>query len=99
MQDHLKRLLERLKDPKERKFFAALLGGKILGLAVCFTVIFCATAYFKTSKAHAQAATPAPAAADATPAPAAPAAPGAEAPAATPAATGGGSGGHPGGSG
>src|ERR1700761_1743360 len=53
------RFVELMKNPKERKFFAAIFGGKLLGLAACFAIIFAISAYFGSgaSKAHAQDAT------------------------------------------
>jgi Amt family ammonium transporter len=88
--------MEKMKDPKERKYFAALLGGKFLGIMMVFAVMFACSYYFAGGpKAHAQdtkpadapaAAAPAtPAAADA-PKDATPAAPAAPADAAAPAA-------------
>ena len=51
----MKKFFEQLRDPKQRKLFAALIGGKMLGLALCFVVIFSLSAYLnKTSRAHAQ---------------------------------------------
>ena len=51
----MNKFFEKLRDPKQRKYFAAILGGKMLGLAVCFAVIFSLSAYLnKTSRAHAQ---------------------------------------------
>ena len=68
----MSKFFDKLRDPKQRKLFIAILGGKMLGLALCFAVIVCASTYLnRTSKAHAQDT---PAAAPATPAPAAPAA-------------------------
>jgi Amt family ammonium transporter len=79
MANHINRFIEKLKDPRERKLFFAILGGKALGIAVCFLVMFGLSIYFNSGKAHAQTAAPAPAAS----APAAPAAaPAAAAPAA-----------------
>jgi Amt family ammonium transporter len=74
----MNKFIEKLKDPAQRKLFLAILGGKFLGLALCAALLFGATTYFNSNKAHAQTA-PAPAAAPATPtapdaaAPAAPA--------------------------
>ena len=83
----MKRFFEKMKDPAQRKLFYAIFGGKLLGLGLCFALIFCTSLYFAAPKAHAQAA-PATTSAPATPAPAgaAPAAAPAAAPdAATPA--------------
>ncbi len=86
----IKEFIEKMRDPKERKYFVSLLGGKMLGVALAFLVIFCISHYMSSgSRAHAQetpaAATPAaaPAATPAAPAAEAPAAP--AAPAAAPA--------------
>jgi len=69
----MKRFIEKMKDPKERKFFYAIFGGKILGVAVCLLIVLAAS-YFGHSTLHAQTApAAAPAAAAAAPA-AAPAA-------------------------
>jgi Amt family ammonium transporter len=78
----INRFIEKLKDPKERKYFFALLGGKALGVSLCFLLIFGASFYFNSSKVHAQSPAPAVSGAAAAPAPAASAA---VAPAASPA--------------
>jgi Amt family ammonium transporter len=70
----INRFIEQLKDPKERKYFAAILGGKAIGVALCFLLIFGASIYLSPRKAHAQMAAPAASAAAST-APAASAAP------------------------
>jgi Amt family ammonium transporter len=73
----MKRFIEQMKEPKQRKLFFAIFGGKLLGLAACFVLIFGISAYLTSSKAHAQTAAPAPATATApaaAPAAAAPAA-------------------------
>jgi len=80
-----------MRDPADRKYFAALLGGKMLGVVACLVVTYCVTLYMSSApKAHAQdapaAAQAASPAVSATTAPAAAAAPEA-APAAAPAAT------------
>src|SRR5271165_3419099 len=86
MANHVERFIEKLKDPRERKLFFAILGGKALGIGVCFLIITAFSFYLNSGKAHAQTAAPAPAAAPAAPAAApAAAAPTAAAPAATPA--------------
>src|SRR3984893_10587016 len=55
----INRFFEKLKDPQERKLFAAILGGKTLGLGLCLLLIFVASFYFgSTSKVHAQTASP-----------------------------------------
>jgi Amt family ammonium transporter len=74
----MKRFIKKMEDPKQRKLFYAIFGGKILGVGLCFALIFGASLYLAAPKAHAQAA---PATA-----PAEPAAPAAPAAAATPAA-------------
>jgi Amt family ammonium transporter len=81
----MKKFINKMKDPEQRTLFYAIFGGKMLGLGLCFLVIFCVSLYLgSASKAHAQTA-PAATTAPATPAPAAaPAAP--AAPAAAPAA-------------
>jgi Amt family ammonium transporter len=76
----MNKFFEKLRDPKQRKLFAAILGGKMLGLALCFVVVFGISSYLtKTAKLHAQET---PAAKTEAPAAPAPAAPAAEAPAA-----------------
>jgi len=78
----MKKFINKMKDPEQRTLFYAIFGGKMLGLGLCFLVIFCVSLYLgSASKAHAQTA-PAAATAPATPA----AAPAAPAPAAAPAA-------------
>ena len=83
----IKKFITKMRDPKERRFFYALFGGKMLGIAVCFLIVFTVSFFVGSgTKAHAQAApatASAPAAAPA-PAPAA-AAPATAAPAAAPA--------------
>jgi Amt family ammonium transporter len=62
---------EKMKDPKERKYFYALLGGKFLGVAMCFLVMFTVTSIFfsgSSTKANAQTAAPAVASGTAAPA-------------------------------
>jgi len=55
----INRFFEKLKDPRERKFFAAILGGKTLGLGLCLLVISVVSFYFSSaSKVHAQTASP-----------------------------------------
>jgi Amt family ammonium transporter len=86
----MKRLIEKLRDPKERTYFFALFGGKLLGIGACFLVIFLASLYLgSNARIHAQET---PAAAPATPvppvvAPSTPAPPEAAAPAPAPPAT------------
>ncbi len=79
----MNKFITRMKDPKERRLFYAIFGGKLLGLALCFALIFGVSAYLASTKVQAQ--TPPAATAPATPAtPAAaatPAAPAAAAPA------------------
>jgi Amt family ammonium transporter len=81
MANYIQRFIEKLKDPRERKLFFAILGGKALGVGVCFLIITAFSFYLNSGRAHAQMAAPAPAAAPAAPA----AAPAAAAPAAAPA--------------
>src|SRR5580704_9688844 len=68
-----KEFVEKMKDPRERKYFSALLGGKLLGVVLTFVVMFLFSYYVGGgSKARAQEtpAKEAPAAsAPATPAP------------------------------
>jgi Amt family ammonium transporter len=83
----LKNFRQKMKDPAQRKLFAAIFGGKILGVGLCFLVMAGVTAFFSSSKVHAQTApapATAPAVAPATTPAAAPAA--AATPAAAPAA-------------
>jgi len=47
--------VKRLRDPKERKYFYALFGGKILGVGACFLIMMAFTFYMNGSKARAQA--------------------------------------------
>jgi len=55
----INRFFEKLKDPRERKLFAAILGGKTLGLGLCLMLMFLASFYFgSASKVHAQTASP-----------------------------------------
>ncbi len=83
----LKNFIQKMKKPEERRFFYALFGGKLLGLAACFIVMCAISAYLGGSalKASAQTASNAAPAAAAS-APAAPAAAAPAAPAAAPAA-------------
>jgi ammonium transporter, Amt family len=73
----MNKFVQKLKDPAQRKLFYAIFGGKMLGLGLCFALIFLVTLFFgSTSKVHAQtapapAAASTPAAAAAAPAPAA----------------------------
>ena len=73
----MRKFIEKMRDPIQRKLFFAIIGGKMLGVALCFLIIFCCSMYFGTSaKVHAQEAPKAPAAS----APAEPAAAAAPAP-------------------
>jgi ammonium transporter, Amt family len=55
----INRFIEKLKDPRERKLFIAILGGKALGLGLCLLLMFGVSLYFSsTSKVHAQTASP-----------------------------------------
>lgn len=61
------RFIEKIRDPRERKFFYALFGGKLLGLGLCFAIIFAVSAVIGGSNTlHAQTAPAAAAAAPAT---------------------------------
>jgi Amt family ammonium transporter len=71
----MKRFLEKMTDPAQRKLFGAIFGGKLLGLALCFAMIFGVSAYLTSSKAHAQTPPPAASAVAAPAAATAPAAP------------------------
>src|ERR1700712_2400717 len=70
----MKKFIQKMKDPQQRPLFYAIFGGKMLGLALCFAILFCASLYFAAPKARAQSpaptvqAAPAPAAAPAAPA-------------------------------
>jgi ammonium transporter, Amt family len=87
----IKNFVNKMSDPQQRKYFYALFGGKLIGVAVCFIAMFAISAYLggTAPKARAQgtpppAATNAPAAVAMTNAAAAPAgtnAPAAAAPA------------------
>ncbi len=77
----INRFIEKLKDPQERKLFMAILGGKAIGLGLCFLLIFAASFYFSSaSKVHAQTASPTAAETTVAPAAASPAASPAPAP-------------------
>lgn len=54
----IKKFFERMKDPAERKFFLALFGGKLLGLAACFAIILAVSAYLGSKSARVSAQTP-----------------------------------------
>ena len=49
----MKRYLEKMKDPAQRKLFYAIFGGKLLGLALCFALILGVSAYLASPKAQA----------------------------------------------
>src|SRR5262245_22563793 len=71
-----------MRDPQQRKLFYAIFGGKMLGLVLCFLVVFGVSMYLTNGANKAQAqttTTSAPAAPAAAAAPAAPAAPAADA--------------------
>jgi Amt family ammonium transporter len=69
----INRFIEKLKDPQERKLFMAILGGKALGLGLCFLLMFAASLYLSsTSKVHGQTASPTPAEVTASPSAASP---------------------------
>ena len=70
----MKKFIQKMKDPTQRKLFYAIFGGKVLGIGLCFMVMFGVSTYLgSASKAHAQAApaASAPAASATAPAPAA----------------------------
>lgn len=52
-------LLAQLKDKRVQRRFLTLLGGKMLGLLVLFTVMACAALFFGGASAHAQTGAPA----------------------------------------
>ncbi len=55
----IKKFMTKIRDPKERKFFYAIFGGKMLGLGLCFLVMMGISVYFGSSalKAHADTGT------------------------------------------
>jgi ammonium transporter, Amt family len=73
----MKRFIEKMRDPEQRKLFYAIFGGKMLGLGLCFLIVLGISFYLGGSamKAHADTGTvttataPAAAAAPAAPAP------------------------------
>jgi Amt family ammonium transporter len=78
----LTKFVTQMRDPQQRKHFYAIFGGKLIGVGMCFLIIFAASLYFgRPTNAHAQTApaAAAPAAATATPAAAPAAAPAADA--------------------
>ncbi len=83
----MKLFFDKMRDPRQRRLFYSIFGGKLLGVGLCFAIVFGVSAYLGSSgKARAQE-TPAAPAATAQAAPAAPAAPAtAPVPAAAPAA-------------
>ena len=52
----IQKFFERIKDPKERKFFLALFGGKMLGLAAAFAIILAVSAYLNQQELPSQCA-------------------------------------------
>ncbi|HZZ57635.1 MAG TPA: ammonium transporter [Opitutaceae bacterium] len=70
----MKKLIERLHDPRERKFFYALFGSKLIGVGLVLALFLATSWYLGVPAAHAQTAAPAAAAQAAAAAPAAPAA-------------------------
>ncbi|HXI82505.1 MAG TPA: ammonium transporter [Verrucomicrobiae bacterium] len=74
----IKKFTTKMRDPKERKFFYTLFGGKLMGAGLCLLLMWAAFAYFEGSATRAHAddtavkteASPAAPAAPATPAPA-----------------------------
>jgi Amt family ammonium transporter len=53
----IKNFKDKMRDPKQRKFFFALLGGKLLGIGVLFSIIFAISAYLGSSAFKAQGQT------------------------------------------
>jgi Amt family ammonium transporter len=51
----IKNFVDKWRDPKQRKYFFALLGGKFLGVGVCFAIILAISAYLGGSAPKAQA--------------------------------------------
>ena len=51
----IKKFITKMRDPKERKFFYTLFGGKLMGAGLCLLLMWAAFAYFEgsTTKAHA----------------------------------------------
>ena len=71
----MKLFFDKMRDPRQRRLFYSIFGGKLLGVGLCFAIVFGVSAYLGSSgKARAQE-TPAAPAATAQAAPAAPAAP------------------------
>jgi Amt family ammonium transporter len=71
----IKKLTGKIQEPKQRKHFAALLGGKIPGVPVALAAMLCISLCLGSqTKVHAQDASPAPSAATAPAAAASPAA-------------------------
>ena len=53
----INKFITKMRDPRERRLFYALFGGKLLGVAVCFLVVFTVSFFVVSgSKAHAQTA-------------------------------------------
>ena len=51
----MKKFIQKMKDPAQRKLFYAIIGGKFLGIAVCFLLMMGISAYLSSSsKVHAQ---------------------------------------------
>ncbi len=49
--------ITKMRDPQQRKYFFALFGGKLIGVGLCFLIIFVASLYFAhPTKAEAQTA-------------------------------------------
>jgi Amt family ammonium transporter len=69
--NYIEKFIKEMRDPKQRKLFGAIFAGKLIGVGLCFLVMFGISVYFSsTAKVHAQDAKPP----EAAPAPAAPAA-------------------------
>src|ERR1017187_7140555 len=73
----IKKFTTKMRDPKERRLFYAIFGGKMMGLGLCFLVMLGVSVYFGSSalKAHADTGTVTTATAPAAAAPAAAPAP------------------------
>ncbi len=53
----LQNFIQKLQDPRQRKHFYAIFGGKLLGLAACFLIIFAVSTYLSGPSTKAQAQT------------------------------------------
>ena len=55
----IKRFIEKMRDPNERRLFYAIFGGKMIGLALLMAVVFAVPAYFGSKAWAADAPVPA----------------------------------------